>query len=171
MNDADVAAVAAVADEPQIARFTSVPSPYSETDARAWLTVTRAGLRAGTDLHPLIVDAETDEVLGACGLSARSRDPNTWEAGYWVGVAHRGRGLAGRAIRLITRFAFDELGAQRLEILAEEVNPGSTRTALGCGFTREGVLRSYLEIGGARRDIVVHSLLPGELAGESSQAP
>jgi [ribosomal protein S5]-alanine N-acetyltransferase len=162
MDESDIPVVVALADDPTIARFTSVPSPYTEREARAWLKHTRAGLQAGTDLHPLLVDAETDEVLGTCGVARRSRDEGTWEVGYWIGAANRGRGLAARGVRLISGFTFEVIGARRIELLAEEANPASVRTAENCGFTREGLLRSYLQIGGARRDVAIYSLLPNE---------
>jgi RimJ/RimL family protein N-acetyltransferase len=43
-------------------------------------------------------------------------------------------------------------------------NEASQRVAEKAGFTREGLLRRYVEIKGKRRDAVVFSLLPDELA-------
>jgi ribosomal-protein-alanine N-acetyltransferase len=150
------------ADEPEVARYTTVPSPYTATDARAWLVNTTAGLRAGTDLHPIIVDADTGELLGACGVAQRPGDPGNWGIGYWIAKAHRGRGVAAAGVRLLAPYAFEHLGVERLELQAEESNPGSVRTAEACGFKREGTLRSFLVIAGERRDMVSFSLLRGE---------
>ncbi len=69
-----------------------------------------------------------------------------------------------RAARLLCRFAFDELGAERIEICAEPENRAvAGRRPRAAGFKREGVLRDYQPIKGARRDMVMHSLLRGEL--------
>jgi RimJ/RimL family protein N-acetyltransferase len=75
----------------------------------------------------------------------------------------RGRGIASRAVRLMARWAFDELGIARLEMTCAPDNPASQRVAERCGFTREGVMRSHMPFKGGRRDTVVFSLLPGEL--------
>lgn len=162
LGECDLGALVEAVDEPQVARFTTMPSPYTEREARAWLNQTTAGLRAGTDLHPLIVDETSGELLGGCGVAQRPGDDEIWGIGYWVAAPHRGRGIASSAVRLIVPFAFDELGVARLELLAEEENPASIRTAQACGFTREGLLRSYLPVAGERRDMIVFSMLPGD---------
>jgi ribosomal-protein-alanine N-acetyltransferase len=162
LDEDDFGRLVELANEPEVARFTTMPSPYSDAEARSWFKASSAGLRAGTDLHPLIVDAESGELLGGCGIARRAGDERVWGIGYWVAAEHRGKGYAARAVRLIVPFAFAELGIDRLELLAEEINPASTKTAEACGFTREGILRAYLEIAGERRDMVSYSLLPGE---------
>src|SRR5512146_2713173 len=76
----------------------------------------------------------------------------------------RGKGLATRAVRLISRWALRELGLPRLGLFTEPWNVASQRVAERAGFQREGVLRSWTEIDGRRRDYVSFSLLPGDLA-------
>jgi RimJ/RimL family protein N-acetyltransferase len=75
----------------------------------------------------------------------------------------RGHGAATRAVRLLARWAFDDLGIARLELTCGPDNTASQRVAERCGFTREGVLRSHMPFKGGRRDTVMFSLLPGEL--------
>jgi RimJ/RimL family protein N-acetyltransferase len=58
--------------------------------------------------------------------------------------------------------AYPEPG--RLELTCSPDNVGSQRVAERAGFVREGVLRSHLPYKGARRDSVMFSLLPDELA-------
>jgi RimJ/RimL family protein N-acetyltransferase len=84
-------------------------------------------------------------------------------AGYWLSPAARGRGLATRAVRLLARWAFGELGLARLELTCGPDNEASQQVAERCGFTREGLLRSHVPFKGGRRDSVLYSLLPGEL--------
>ena len=75
----------------------------------------------------------------------------------------RRRGIATRAVRLLARWAFDELAIARLELTCGPDNEASQRVAARCGFVREGVLRSHMPFKGGRRDTVLHGLLPGEL--------
>jgi RimJ/RimL family protein N-acetyltransferase len=82
--------------------------------------------------------------------------------GCWLAPHARGRGIATRAVRLLARWAFDDLGIARLQITCGPDNLASQRVAERAGFTREGVLRSHYPFKGGRRDTVVFSLLPGD---------
>jgi RimJ/RimL family protein N-acetyltransferase len=73
--------------------------------------------------------------------------------------------VCAEALRRLARFGFGELGLGRLELLTDPDNVASQRVAEKVGFRREGVLRSHLlHRDGRRRDSVMFSLLPGELA-------
>jgi RimJ/RimL family protein N-acetyltransferase len=86
--------------------------------------------------------------------------------GYWLLPEARGRGLASRALRLVSQWALRDLALARLGLLTEPSNGPSQRVAERSGFQREGVLRSYGEIDGRRVDYVSFSLLPGDLEEE-----
>jgi RimJ/RimL family protein N-acetyltransferase len=83
--------------------------------------------------------------------------------GYWLLPEARGNGLATRAVRLVSSWAFSDLRLARLGLLSEPSNLGSQRVAERNGFQREGVLRSFAEIDGRRVDYVSFSLLPSDL--------
>jgi RimJ/RimL family protein N-acetyltransferase len=65
-------------------------------------------------------------------------------------------------LRLVTRWAFEELGAGRVQLITAPDNVGSRRVAEKVGFRREGLLRSLVLIKGTRRDAVMYSLLPDD---------
>ena len=67
----------------------------------------------------------------------------------------RGRGLAGRAVRLLVDFAFAELGLSRVEAHVDPLNRPSLRIALRAGLRREGLLRANARLGGEPHDTVV----------------
>jgi RimJ/RimL family protein N-acetyltransferase len=148
----DVPAITAACQDEEIARWTEVPSPYTEDDAREFL-------RRMPDAQA-IVDARTDEFLGTVGW--RWVDGNV-QVGYWVKKEARGRGVATSALRLLARWAIEELGAQRVQLLAEPANVASQRVAEKAGFRREGLLRSYFLLKGRRRDAIMFALLAEEL--------
>ena len=108
-----------------------------------------------------IFDAEGGDLLGSIGF--RTEHFARVEFGYWTRADRRGRGIVPRALRLVSRWAVEELGAKRLQLHADVANLASQRAAEKAGFTREGVRRSYIEIDGERRDVVGFSLLPDEL--------
>jgi RimJ/RimL family protein N-acetyltransferase len=89
----------------------------------------------------------------------------TGHVGYWCASGARGRGITTTALRLLSRYAFDELGLERLELVTDPDNHASQRVAEKAGYRREGILRSHIRHpDGRRRDSVMFSLLPGELA-------
>ena len=83
--------------------------------------------------------------------------------GYWLLLEARGKGLATRAVRLVSRWALRELVLPRLGLLTEPWNVDSQRVAERAGFRREGVLRAWAEVNGRRVDYVSFSLLPADL--------
>ncbi|HEY8217748.1 MAG TPA: GNAT family protein, partial [Acidimicrobiia bacterium] len=85
------------------------------------------------------------------------------EIGYWVAKEARGHGVATRIVRLTSRWAVCDLGVQRLELMTHVENVASQRVAEATGFVREGVLRSYVTLGCGISDVVMFSLLPGDL--------
>jgi RimJ/RimL family protein N-acetyltransferase len=104
-----------------------------------------------------------DVVLGSISLQEVRLDQGCAAVGYWLGPGARGRGAATQAVRLLARWAFDELGLARLELTCGPDNEASQHVAERCGFSPEGLLRSHVPFKGARRDSVIYSLLPGEL--------
>lgn len=91
-------------------------------------------------------------------------DAGRADVGYWLLPEGRGRGCATRAVLLISEWAIRELGIVRLQLWAEPENVASLRVADRRGYQREGVLRSFEEVGGRRVDSVMFSLLPSDLA-------
>ena len=78
---------------------------------------------------------------------------------YWLGEEFTGRGLATSALVLISRFAFETLGLNRLEISASVQNPASIAVARRAGFAEEGACREYEYINGHFEDHLRLSLL------------
>ena len=163
-RSADVRWLVAACQDAAIARFTRVPSPYSEADATGFLMAQEAERAAGRELHLAIVRAGGDELLGSIGLAALDWTNLSGEIGYWTAAQARGRGVMRRAVRLLSIWAFGSLGLARLEILVSPENRGSRRVAEAAGFTHEGRLRSYRDLKGRRRDYDVFSLLPDDPA-------
>ena len=68
----------------------------------------------------------------------------------------------GRAVHVLTAWAFTELPLERIELLIDVANPASEIVAQRCGYTREGVLSwTYLKPG-LRSDTIVYSKLRRE---------
>lgn len=153
-EERDVPAIAAACQDPEIPRWTAVPSPYTEADARQWL-------ESDEEESFAVVDKQSDELLGSIGV--RYLDGGIGEVGYWVKREARGRGVATRALGLVARWALVDRGLGRFQLRADVANEASQRVAEKAGFVREGVLRSGLAFKGERRDVVMYSLVPDDL--------
>ena len=157
----DVPAIAEACRDPEIARWIPfVPVPYTQRDAAEYV---EACLAADDGRYPLaMTSAEDDRLLGSIDL--RVNLMQTGHIGYWVAREARGRGVCTHALRVICRWAVDELRLGRLELVTDPDNFASQRVAEKAGFQREAVLRAHLiHRDGSRRDSVMFSLLPGEV--------
>ena len=158
----DAPAVEAACQDPEIAHWIPfVPRPYTREDAAGYI---RACLESGDERHPFaIVDDSTDELLGSIDMGVNAHFYRG-HIGYWIVSAARGRGICTSSLRVLSRWALDELGLQRLELITDPDNAASQRVAEKVGFRREGVLRAHLRHPDGRvRDSVMFSLLPGEI--------
>lgn len=108
--------------------------------------------RSGQAAPLVVADAATDEPVGLVNL--QFRDDAEATVAYSVFPAHRGRGVAPRAVQLVTGWAFTGLGVARLLLEADEGNTASIRVAYKCGFTPVGS-RSEQQRDGAQRTVMV----------------
>jgi ribosomal-protein-alanine N-acetyltransferase len=160
----DVPAVTAACQDPEIPRWTVVPYHYTQRHAREFIAGTSADLAAGRELALAVVDAD-DTLVGAVGIANFDWPNLNAEIGYWIVAEARRRGIGWRATRMLSVWAIEELGLERLELLANPRNEASQRLAERAGFTREGTLRRYRRRHGVREDLVMFSLLAEEVTG------
>jgi RimJ/RimL family protein N-acetyltransferase len=161
--DADVPAIVAACQDPEIPRWTRVAEEYDEQTAHRFAAEADREQREGVGLHLLVVDAEADTLLASVGIVEIDWDESRCELGYWAVAEHRGRGVVPRAVRLLSRWIFESLPIERIGIAAEPGNAASRRVAEKAGFSFEGVLRSWFVNKGRRRDAAMYSLIRGEL--------
>jgi RimJ/RimL family protein N-acetyltransferase len=91
--------------------------------------------------------------VGSSGLHRIDWTVPRFEIGYWVRTSMTGRGFATEATRRIAEFAFDDLGAERVEIWCDAANERSAAVARGAGFTFEARLaRNRRDTSGALTD-------------------
>ncbi len=115
------------------------------------------------DLRMHIFPKGADTLVGSSGLHRIDWDIPRFEIGYWLRTSFTGRGYMTEAVRGIVAFAFDELGAERIEIKCDPTNTKSVKVAERCGFHLEGELRNNEKSpSGELRNTLVYSMLPEE---------
>src|SRR5690242_10577999 len=82
-----------------------------EQDARRWIELQRKGWNDGDRLSFAVIEsaAENDRprLVANVVLKGYVAGGDSAEVGYWTTHAARGRGIAGRALELLTTWAFD----------------------------------------------------------------
>ena len=72
--------------------------------------------------------------------------------GYWIDQRYSNRGYTTRAVKLLTKFGFEQLKLHRIEINLRPENEPSKKVALKAGYLLEGSRNKYLHIAGDWRD-------------------
>ena len=148
--------------DPDIARFTRIPSEPDLAFLTGWLTRYERAWDDGSAAGFAVRDAETGEAVGFAGIVQLELDKQEGEIGYVVAPSARGRGVAGRALALLTHWSFETLGLQRIELRIDPANEASARIARRAGYYREGTLRNTYFKEGLRSDIEVWSRLAAD---------
>jgi ribosomal-protein-alanine N-acetyltransferase len=136
-----------------------------------------AGVRAELQFSVDLWDRQEGYVFGIFtnddeafvgGVALRNVSRGAWQnatLGYWVAEKHNGRGYATEAVRLATRFAFDQAHLHRLQAGTLLHNIASQRVLEKAGYRFEGVSLRYLRIDGRWQDHRMYAITIEDLEG------
>ena len=142
----------------EVSRFIS-PPPTSVEGFEKFITWTHRQRAAGQYVCFGIVP---DGMTAAVGLfQLRSMEPGFGSAewGFVLGPAFWGTGLFMEGAQLVVDFAFETIGAFRLEARSAVQNGRGNGALRKLGAVREGVLRNAFHLGGTYHDQNVWSIL------------
>jgi ribosomal-protein-alanine N-acetyltransferase len=138
-HDEDVATYLRGVSDPVAARWSGGHPPAGEADALRMLAGFRRRARDGSGV---VWAVEEDGVLaGSLGLRGINRTDWFASVAYWVLPELRGRGIAPRALRTATTYAFEVLDLHRVQLQHALGNTASCRVAEKAGFGLESVQR------------------------------
>jgi RimJ/RimL family protein N-acetyltransferase len=107
-------------------------------------------------------DGRERTLIGSTGLHRMDWTVPRFEIGYWRRTGYARRGLVTEAVTALTRLAFDDLRAERVEIRVDNANVASWRVAERAGYTLEGVIRREgRNASGGVRDLRLYSRVRG----------
>ncbi len=111
---------------------------------------------ARDDLMLLLFLKGTNTMVGSSGLHRINWNIPKFEIGYWCRKRFQGQGYITESTEAITKFAFETLGAKRVEIRCDSKNVRSRRIPDRLEFKLEGTLRNdSLSPSGELRDTLV----------------
>ncbi|MFF0393275.1 GNAT family N-acetyltransferase [Kitasatospora sp. NPDC004615] len=149
----DRALLREAATDPYIPLITTVPAPYSDAEADAFVQRQWRRTEIGTG-YPFVIEDPDGRAVGNVGLWVGELPlRGSATAGYWVPGSGRGRGVALVGLKAVTDWAFGELAVPRVELYVEPWNTGSLRTAERAGYRRETLVPAHQEVGGEPRDM------------------
>jgi RimJ/RimL family protein N-acetyltransferase len=138
--------------------------PFSLAREADWVERATRG-QDPSELNFAICLAEADRHIGNCGLVAVDRENRTATLGVFIGEKDcRGRGYGREAVRVLCRFAFDEMDLRKIRLDAQAGNAAALKAYESVGFRREGVLRQEVYRRGQALDVVRMGLLRDELS-------
>jgi RimJ/RimL family protein N-acetyltransferase len=133
-QESDAHAIAEGCSDPEVARWTLVPSPYTLEDARAWIALATVQSKGDRELALVIVRPGEDRPVGGAALRVRTDPEPHGDIGYWVAAAARRQGVGKRAVLLLADHGLGALGLPFIEISVSPDNEASRRLALSAGF-------------------------------------
>ncbi|MGW1158293.1 GNAT family N-acetyltransferase [Streptomyces sp. NPDC002513] len=178
-EEPDIPAFAEMMNDELVTAWSSVPYPYTEADARQWITELAPAERAeGRGIVFAVTEFLTQRLVGIVHLQNTNWRVRSSEIAYVVAPWARGEGYASEAALAAAHWLFHDQRFERLELRTAADNTASQQVAQKTGCISEGVLRgagivrSRTERGewvDLRTDVIVWSLLPEDLAGAGEQ--
>jgi [ribosomal protein S5]-alanine N-acetyltransferase len=156
-TDKDAHLAVELGEDPYIPLIGSLPAHPTAQQALEWIHRQRGQLAERQRFSFAIAEADSGNAVGAIGLGLRDLSAGRATAGYAVSPLHRGRGIATSALQALTTFAWTIPAVCRVDLYIEPWNTSSINVAEAAGYRREGLLRSYQEIGGTRRDMLLYA--------------
>jgi precorrin-6Y C5,15-methyltransferase (decarboxylating) len=169
MTQADADDVTEACQDAETMRWLPLPRPYTRANAE-WFIGTFGSAQRESGAGIVFAIESAGRLAGVIDLKHVDWAARVAEVGYWVAPWARGQGVASRATRALSLWAVRDHGFERVELSAAAGNTASQRAAEKAGFVREGVARNAGYVHGGRVDLVLYSLVPGDLLTSGSVA-
>ncbi|MFI9346146.1 GNAT family N-acetyltransferase [Streptomyces sp. NPDC052773] len=178
-EEPDTEAFAEMMNDELVVAWTSVPHPYTQADARAWITELAPAERTeGRGIVFAVTEFLTQRLVGIVHLRNTDWRVRSSELSYVIAPWARGEGYASEAALATAQWLFNDQKFERLELRTAADNTASQQVAQKIGCISEGVLRgawiarartgsgTWTDV---RTDVIVWSLLPEDLAGDADE--
>jgi RimJ/RimL family protein N-acetyltransferase len=157
----DATQLALIADNKNIADNLrdGFPFPYSLEDAKNWLKMILS-----ENYPPKFFAITVDkQLVGSIGIVSKTDIyRKNFEIGYFLAEEYWGRGIATKAIKAATSYAFKDFDVIRIYAEPFADNPGSRKALEKAGFSLEATLKRNVIKNGIIKDSCIYSVLREE---------
>jgi RimJ/RimL family protein N-acetyltransferase len=157
----DVPALVKYANNYKIFRWVkdNFPYPYTIKDAELWISVAR---NSNEGLNYAI--ANDKELIGGIGVKFKEDVYRfSWELGYWLGEPFWNKGIITEAVKVFTKYLFENYNIKSITANVYEGNKASMKVLTKAGFKLDGVIRKAVLKEKLFWDLYVYTLLREEI--------
>ena len=155
-------------NDPRVWSTMGMRGPINAAYERQWIE----GRKPTADDYMFgIVVKQTHQLVGACGLHRVCPINRKATLGIMIGeVDQQNQGYGREAVRLVLRFAFEELNLHRVELAVFDHNPRAIRVYERAGFELEGRFREAAYRHGRYHDELRYAVLRSKWLASNNQA-
>ncbi|MCM3633512.1 GNAT family N-acetyltransferase [Paenibacillus camelliae] len=135
--------------------------PHSRNESETYLNVIMEGKSSTKSF--VIAEKDSLEYIGQIDLFNFDWKNRFAVMAIVIGKKeYLGKGYGSEAIRVLQKFAFEELNLNRIELDVYDYNARAYKCYLKCGFKEEGRMRQKLFKNGRYRDVIRMAILKEE---------
>jgi ribosomal-protein-alanine N-acetyltransferase len=136
----------------------SIPHPYPDGMAEAWIAANREKFESGNLSTFAILRKDTRKLIGAIGLVIDGQFQRA-ELGYWIARAHWNQGYCTEAGQAILGYGFTKLFLHRIFASHFRRNPASGRVLQKLGMKYEGRAREHVKKWEVFEDLELYGII------------
>jgi RimJ/RimL family protein N-acetyltransferase len=136
-------------DDPDFYRWGYMRKPLAHERRERWLHDRRFRDRLGNARYYSIQWEAGSEPIGVIDIYVTNPQERWAEIGYWTHPDHRGRGVATRALHLVTAWAMESAGVAQIDLPIHPENAASKAVARKAGYFLRGPCQVNPPVGGS----------------------
>jgi len=137
----------------------SIPYPYPPGEAERYVHRKRIEQKKSLSVTFVIREKLESHFCGVVEIREIDREHYQAELSFWLDLKVWGRGYMSESIHSVLRYAFEDLGLNRLYAYHMVRNPATGRVLEKNGFSREGILRQRVMKWGKFEDVALWAIL------------
>lgn len=162
----------AIEDVPDMFAYTSAPESFqflrrsfhtSEDEDRAFIQSVLEGYRQHREFVWGICFQRKNRLIGSCRLFDLRPDEGCCEVSYLIHPTFQGRRIASESLHRMIRYAFEELGLERVYARCATANKASEQVMRNCGMKQERILPQYMELHGIWHNFLLCKIERGDI--------
>jgi [ribosomal protein S5]-alanine N-acetyltransferase len=146
--------------EPKLNEYSG---PYKASksieSAKEYISKCNEKMKKGESYHFGIYDKNDGEIVGVIGYFDLNEEGKSGEIGFWVAKDYWNKGYMSEAVKLFTKYIFEELKFHRVFAHFHELNKAVEKILQKSGYEKEGELKEALFTEGKYYDDIIYGIV------------